>query len=114
LSTDPTSPRQLLTLLITEPHENDEQPSPVQRKGTARALGARHRVEQVLLDYDVDHLPLAPEADITAYLVGLGTAGELVLHREQAHQFDLQEITKITKGAATDARAHTAPLRGGT
>ena len=48
------------------------------------------------------------------YLVGLSTAGELVLHREQAHQFDLQEITKITKGAATDARAHTAPLRGGT
>jgi hypothetical protein len=91
-----------------------EQPSPVQRKGTARALGARHRVEQVLLDYDVDHLPLAPEADVTAYLVGLGTAGELVLHREQAHQFDLQEITEITKGAATDARAHTAPLRGGT
>jgi hypothetical protein len=58
---------------------------------------ARRQAEEALLCYEPDELLLAPEADVTAYLVGLGTVSELVLHRDDTYQLDPTEITKRTR-----------------
>jgi hypothetical protein len=58
---------------------------------------ARAKVQQALLDYNPDQLLFASEADLSDYLVGLGTVQELVLHRDEAYQLEPKEITKQSR-----------------
>lgn len=65
--------------------------------GRLREHLARAQVQQALLDYNPDQLLLASEADVSDYLVGLGTIQEVVLHRDEAYQLEPKEILKQSR-----------------